>query len=42
MNAEKSIESFDHRGPGGQAIILAGGLGTRLREIIPDFSYIYQ
>jgi len=40
MNAEKSIESLDLSSPfrkaGGQAIILAGGLGMRLRETVPD------
>jgi len=41
MNAEKSIESLDLSSPpkaeaGGQAIVLAGGLGTRLRDTIPD------
>ena len=40
MNARKSNESLDLSSPfggqGAEAIILAGGLGTRLRETVPD------
>ncbi len=38
MNGAENIEPLGSpfRGRGGQAIILAGGLGTRLRSVVPD------